>query len=114
MVIRPLSYCREQDIERYAMWKGFPIIPCNLCGSQENLQRQVIKEMLQMWDKKHPGRIETIFNAIQNATPSHLLDRTLYDFVGFTDHDRFVLATDEESCQSTQGRVFGELDILTL
>jgi tRNA 2-thiocytidine biosynthesis protein TtcA len=112
VVIRPLSYCREQDIERYAFWKGFPIIPCNLCGSQENLQRQVIKEMLQMWDKKHPGRIETIFNALQNAAPSHLLDRTLYDFVGFSHHDR-VVSAEEESCQNTP-RVFGELDILTL
>lgn len=80
IVIRPLAYCREKDIELYAQWKAFPIIPCSLCGSQENLQRQVIKEMLQSWDKRYPGRIETMFKALQNVKPSHLLDRELFDF----------------------------------
>ena len=81
-LIRPLAYCKESDIEQYARIKQFPIIPCNLCGSQENLQRRVIGEMLQDWDKKHPGRLETIFSAIQNVKPSQLADRELFDFAG--------------------------------
>lgn len=80
VVIRPLAYCREKDIVEYAEMKRFPIIPCNLCGSQENLQRQAIKEMLQMWDKKFPGRIETIFTAMQDVVPSHLMDLSLFNF----------------------------------
>ncbi|ATC95031.1 tRNA 2-thiocytidine(32) synthetase TtcA [Pseudoalteromonas tunicata] len=80
MVIRPLAYCKEADIEEYAEHKEFPIIPCNLCGSQENLQRKNIKMMLQEWDKTNPGRIETIFTAMQNVTPSHLADNNLFDF----------------------------------
>jgi len=80
VVIRPLAYCREKDIVAYAQYKQFPIIPCNLCGSQENLQRQAIKEMLQQWDKKFPGRIETIFTAMQDVVPSHLMDLSLFDF----------------------------------
>ena len=81
VVIRPLAYCAEKDIARYAMIKEFPIIPCNLCGSQPNLQRQVIKDMLTEWNKKHPGRIETMFRAMQNIVPSHLMDTESYDFV---------------------------------
>jgi len=80
MVIRPLAYAREKDIAAYAELKEFPIIPCNLCGSQENLQRQVIKEMLQGWDRDHPGRIETMFRSLQNVVPSHLADTELFDF----------------------------------
>lgn len=80
IVIRPLAYCREKDIARYAEAKQFPIIPCNLCGSQPNLQRQVIKEMLQKWDRQYPGRIETMFSALQNIVPSHLCDAKLFDF----------------------------------
>ncbi|KGQ33905.1 tRNA 2-thiocytidine(32) synthetase TtcA [Gallibacterium anatis] len=80
IVIRPLAYCREKDIVRYAEAKQFPIIPCNLCGSQPNLQRQVIKEMLQQWDRQYPGRIETMFSALQNIVPSHLCDAKLFDF----------------------------------
>ncbi|MBO6851463.1 MAG: tRNA 2-thiocytidine(32) synthetase TtcA [Marinobacter sp.] len=79
-VIRPLAFSREKDIARYAALREFPIIPCNLCGSQENLQRQVIKEMFQSWDKQHPGRLETMFRALCNVEPSHLADNTLYDF----------------------------------
>lgn len=79
-VIRPLAYCREQDLARYARMREFPIIPCNLCGAQENLQRQVIKDMFQAWDKQHPGRLETMFRAMCNVEPSHLADNTLYDF----------------------------------
>ncbi len=79
-VIRPLAYSREKDIARYAGLREFPIIPCNLCGSQENLQRQVIKDMFQSWDKQHPGRLETMFRAMCNVEPSHLADTNLYDF----------------------------------
>lgn len=81
IVIRPLAYCAEKDIIKYATIKNFPIIPCNLCGSQPNLQRQVIKEMLQEWSKRYPGRIETMFSAIQNIVPSHLLDSKYFNFI---------------------------------
>lgn len=80
VVIRPLAYCREKDIARFARHREFPIIPCNLCGSQENLQRQAVKAMLQQWDREHPGRIESIFSAIQNVSPSQLADSQLFDF----------------------------------
>ena len=80
MVIRPLCYSREKDIAEYAEMKEFPIIPCNLCGSQENLQRANIKDMLQDWDKRFPGRIESMFRALCNVVPSHLADEKLFDF----------------------------------
>lgn len=80
IVIRPLAYCSEADLEEYARLKAFPIIPCNLCGSQDNLQRQVIKEMLQGWQRQHPGRLESIFRAISNVSPSQLMDTNLFDF----------------------------------
>ena len=80
VVIRPLAYCSEADIEAYAKIREFPIIPCNLCGSQENLQRQVVKEMLQEWERKSPGRTEIMFRALQNVHPSQLADRNLFDF----------------------------------
>ena len=80
IVIRPLAYCKEKDLATYAEIADFPIIPCNLCGSQKNLQRQAIKEMMQQWDKKFPGRLETMFRSIQNIQPSHLADTTRYDF----------------------------------
>ncbi len=80
IVIRPLAYCREKDIAQYASIKAFPIIPCNLCGSQENLQRKVVKMMLQDWERKFPGRIETMFRSLQNVVPSHLADNALFDF----------------------------------
>ncbi len=82
IVIRPLAYCREKDIERFAQAKAFPIIPCNLCGSQPNLQRQVIADMLRDWDKRYPGRIETMFSAMRDVVPSHLCDTRLFDFNG--------------------------------
>ena len=82
ILIRPLSYCKESDIARYADFQQFPIIPCNLCGSQDNLQRQVIKEMLQSWDKQYPGRSDIIFKGLQNIAPSQLADTNLFDFVG--------------------------------
>lgn len=80
VVIRPLAYCAERDIERYASAKGFPIIPCNLCGSQDNLQRVRIKSMLRDWEREQPGRIENIFRSLQSVVPSHLLDTALHDF----------------------------------
>lgn len=80
VVIRPLAYCAEKDIQAFADWKAFPIIPCNLCGSQENLQRQTVKEMLADWESKTPGRTESIFTALQNVQPSQLADRNLFDF----------------------------------
>lgn len=82
IVIRPLAYCKEKDLAAYAEIGDFPIIPCNLCGSQKNLQRQAVKEMMQQWDKQFPGRLETMFTALQNIQPSHLVDSTLYDFQG--------------------------------
>ncbi|WP_107866344.1 tRNA 2-thiocytidine(32) synthetase TtcA [Agitococcus lubricus] len=81
ILIRPLAYCEEKDIIEYARYKAFPIIPCNLCGSQENLQRAMINDMLRDWGKKYPGRLESIFTAIQNVAPSQLADRELFDFV---------------------------------
>ncbi|WP_416308504.1 tRNA 2-thiocytidine(32) synthetase TtcA [Neptunicella sp. SCSIO 80796] len=84
MVIRPLAYCTEKDIARYSELVDFPIIPCNLCGSQENLQRKAIKTMLQDWDKRFPGRIESMARSLQNVTPSHLADANLFDFKGLT------------------------------
>ncbi|MEH6532910.1 MAG: tRNA 2-thiocytidine(32) synthetase TtcA [Photobacterium frigidiphilum] len=80
VVIRPLTYCREKDLIAYAEYREYPIIPCNLCGSQENLQRQNIKAMLIDWDTKTPGRVESIFKSTQNISPSQLADRNIFDF----------------------------------
>lgn len=80
MVIRPMAFCRERDIEKYAEIKQFPIIPCDLCGSQPNLQRKVIKDMLRSWDKQFPGRTDVMFKALRDVVPSHLADTKLYDF----------------------------------
>jgi tRNA 2-thiocytidine biosynthesis protein TtcA len=80
IVIRPLAYCRERDIAEYATLREFPIIPCNLCGSQENMQRKEIKKMLESWDKQYPGRVETLFQSILNVAPSQLGDTSLFDF----------------------------------
>lgn len=101
IVIRPLAYCREKDIERFAIARQYPIIPCNLCGSQPNLQRQVIADMLRDWDKRYPGRIETMFSAMQNVVPSHMADHALFDFKGIKHGSEVVdggdLAFDRES-----------------
>ena len=94
VVIRPLAYCAEHDIARYARARKFPIIPCNLCGSQENLQRQVIKAMLQEWERAAPGRTETIFRALTRVTPSHLLDSGLFDFSSLTHSETLPTAGD--------------------
>lgn len=80
IVIRPLAYCKEADIETYSEEQKFPIIPCNLCGSQDGLQRVIVKKMLAQWDKEFPGRVESIYNAMQNIHPSHMLDRNIFDF----------------------------------
>ncbi len=80
VVIRPLAYCKESDLIAYADYKAFPIIPCNLCGSQENLQRQNIKSMLSMWESQFPGRLDNIFRSIQKVSPSQLADKNLFDF----------------------------------
>jgi tRNA 2-thiocytidine biosynthesis protein TtcA len=84
VVIRPLAYCAEREIARYARGRDFPIIPCNLCGSQENLKRREIKKMLTAWEAEDPGRTERLFRSLQHVTPSHLADRELYDFTGLT------------------------------
>ena len=84
VVIRPLAYCSESDIARFARGMEFPIIPCNLCGSQDNLQRQKIREMMQDWDKRYPGRSEAVFTSLQNIVPSHLADNDLFDFRNLT------------------------------
>ncbi len=106
VVIRPLAYVHEADTERYAALKQFPIIPCDLCGSQENLQRKQIKAMLRDWEKKFPGRVENIFSSLSTVVPSHLMDRSMFDFVGLQatgvaqpDGD---IAFDEEPCASSE------------
>ena len=86
VVIRPLAYCTEADIARFARTMDFPIIPCNLCGSQENAQRKQIKNMLQGWARDYPGRIESLATSLKNVVPSHLADASLFDFVGLTQH----------------------------
>ncbi len=96
ILIRPLAYCKETDIIRYADHQQYPIIPCNLCGSQENMQRQVIKEMLQGWEKQHPGRLENIFRSLQNISPSQLADNELFNFKDL-ELQRKMLTGDEDA-----------------
>ena len=104
IVIRPLAYVKEADMERYAEVKHFPIIPCDLCGSQENLQRKQIKAMLREWDKKTPGRVDNVFASLSTVAPSHLLDRGLFDFVNLEVTGVAVkdgdIAFDEEPCST--------------
>ncbi|MCL1077251.1 tRNA 2-thiocytidine(32) synthetase TtcA [Parashewanella spongiae] len=104
IVIRPLTYCREKDLIKYSELKNFPIIPCNLCGSQENLQRKMIKKMLTDWDKQSPGRVDNIFKSIQNVSPSQLADNELFDFVNLPldrDGDREKYLFDEAVVSSS-------------
>lgn len=100
IVIRPLAYCREKDIERFAQIQEFPIIPCDLCGSQPHLQRKVIKNMMRDWDHRFPGSLESMLRAVQNVVPSHLADPKLYDFRNLRTQDSPFpdgdLAFDEE------------------
>ncbi len=109
VVIRPLAYCTEQDIERFARGMNFPIIPCNLCGSQENAQRRQIKAMLQSWAREHPGRIESISTAMRHVVPSHLADSSLFDFRALT-RDTVVsegdTAFDPPTLPATPAKVF--------
>ena len=117
VVIRPLAYVKEADTERYAEVKQFPIIPCDLCGSQENLQRKQIKAMLRDWEKKYPGRVENIFSSLSTVVPSHLMDR---DMFGFTDlkadgvaNPAGDIAFDEEPC-STPSSAAGTIPLQPL
>lgn len=87
IVIRPLAFCKEKDLRAFAELKEFPIIPCNLCGSQLNLQRRAVKEMMQAWNQQFPGRLETMFSSLRNIAPSHLADPRLYDFVSLKTQD---------------------------
>lgn len=80
VVLRPLAFVKEEQIVEFAHYRNYPIIPCNLCGAQENLQRQVVKKMLTTWDEKYPNRSEIMFTALKNITPSHMFDEDLYDF----------------------------------
>ena len=92
VVIRPLAYCAEEDIRQYAGARNFPIIPCNLCGSQPNLQRQAIKAMLTEWKNNYPGRVDNIFRAMSHVSPSQLADRELFDFMSLgEEQDRLRL-----------------------
>ena len=114
IVIRPLAYVKEKDLERWAEVRQFPIIPCDLCGSQENLQRKHIKAMLREWDRQHPGRVDNCFTALSNFTPSHMLDRRRYDFInlkatGVPDPDGDI-AFDPEPCEQTPTGVVSFLD----
>jgi tRNA 2-thiocytidine biosynthesis protein TtcA len=101
IIIRPLAYCREEDLIDYAAHKEFPIIPCNLCGSQENLQRQSIKAMLASWEKQYPGRIDNIFGALQKVSPSQLADKNIFDFVNLQLTRTGEPAEDDEPCAIT-------------
>lgn len=110
IVIRPLAYCKEKDIEAYAKLKNFPIIPCNLCGSQTNLQRQVMKEMLQEWEKKLPRRVDSIFTALQNIAPSQLADFNAFDFKNLESlRNNAPVGEDESMVDETEG-----LEVLSL
>lgn len=109
VVIRPLAYCTEADITRFARTMAFPIIPCNLCGSQENAQRKQIKAMLQSWAREFPGRIESLATALQNVVPSHLADRKLFDFVNVdqdTKLDEGDIAFDREPLPAVPKQIF--------
>ncbi len=106
VVIRPLAYVAETDLERWAEHRQFPIIPCTLCGSQDNLQRVQIKQMLREWDKRHPGRVENVFSAMQNVVPSHLADRNLFPFTelqatGTADPNGDRAFDEDDSCSTT-------------
>jgi len=102
VVIRPLAYVKEADLARYAQMKRFPIIPCNLCGAQDKLQRQEVKKMLAEWDRRHPGRVQTVFNSLSRVVPSHLMDGRLFGFrdlvAGAVPAGGGDIAFDDEPC----------------
>ena len=116
IVIRPLAYVVEQDLIDWAEHRQFPIIPCNLCGSQENMQRKLVGQMLREWDKKHPGRLETMFTALQNVVPSHLMDTDLFDFAhlkasGVADANGDIVF-DEETFPDPAGKPFAGVQLV--
>ena len=116
IVIRPLAYVVEQDLIDWAAHRQFPIIPCNLCGSQENMQRKLVGQMLREWDKKHPGRLETMFTALQNVVPSHLMDTDLFDFAhlkasGVADANGDIVF-DEETFPDPAGKPFAGVQLV--
>ncbi len=94
VVIRPLAYCEEREIARYARGRQFPLIPCRLCGSQENARRRQIKAMLAEWERQDPGRVARLFRSLQHVTPSHLADAALFDFKGLAPRPRTDRAND--------------------
>jgi tRNA 2-thiocytidine biosynthesis protein TtcA len=98
VVIRPLAYVAERDIERYARVRDFPIIPCNLCGSQQHLKRRAVKELLAGWEREHPGRTEAIFSSLRNVQVSHLADASAFDFAGL-DARRIAAAAGEAAAE---------------
>jgi len=119
MVIRPLAYVNEPDLEAWAAHRQFPIIPCTLCGSQENLQRKQMKAMLRDWDKRFPGRVDNVFNALANVVPSHLMDRSLYPFetlrtTGLPDANGDIAFDEDESCASPLPSAAGGVQAITI
>ena len=110
VVIRPLAYVKEKDLARYAELRAFPIIPCDLCGSQDQLQRKQVKLLLRQWEKEFPGRVETIFNSLQRVTPSHLLDRKLFDFPAVS----ALGAATEDGDKAFDAEDFSELSMRSL
>ena len=106
VVIRPLAYVREDDLAAYAEARRFPIIPCSLCGSQDNLQRQAVRALLREWEKRHPGRIESILRALSDVKPSHLMDRRLFDFLGLRPAKRMLARG--EGDHAADGEELGE------
>lgn len=114
VLIRPLAYVAEKDIIRYARYKNFPIIPCNLCGSQENLQRAAIGEMLRQWDKAHPKRLASMFKALQNVAPSQLADRSLFDFESLkTERDAAVRPFEGQKIQAGSAQLLSQMGLPT-
>ncbi|MCH9669905.1 MAG: tRNA 2-thiocytidine(32) synthetase TtcA [Gammaproteobacteria bacterium] len=111
IVIRPLAFCTERDIERYAEAREFPIIPCNLCGSQTHLQRQHIKAMLAQWEHETPGRVENIFRSLQRVTPSHLADPELFDFRGLSAAPTDILTGLANTADAPGASVFPEFAV---
>jgi tRNA 2-thiocytidine biosynthesis protein TtcA len=97
IVIRPLAYVKEEDLQAFSDWREFPIIPCNLCGSQDNLKRREIKQLMREWEKRFPGRVENIFSSLTRVVPSHLMDRELFDFQGLTEQADGDIAFDVDS-----------------
>ena len=115
IVIRPLAYCREKDIAKVAADSAYPIIPCNLCGSQENLQRKKIKSMIAEWDSVNPGCVENIFHSLQNVSPSQLADRSLFDFIDLSiDRSDVRPPYEFEAAEVSSSSVEGRIDVVRI